>query len=66
MTRLSDPRSYDYAPYQNRPKITWPNGSSASEYVGYCISGQVWSVGVTVGNAYGVVSRNTMLGNCPN
>ena len=33
MTRLSDPRSYDYAPYQNRPKITWPNGARVAFWV---------------------------------
>ncbi|WP_323035923.1 polysaccharide deacetylase family protein [Pararhodobacter sp.] len=33
MTRLSDPKSYDYAPYQNRPKITWPGGARVAFWV---------------------------------
>ena len=45
-------------------KITWPNGSSASSYVGYCVSGQIPSVSVTVGNAYGTVLRNAAFA-CP-
>lgn len=39
-------------------KITWPNGSSGADYSGTCTSGQRPGVTVTVGNAYGTVTRS--------
>ncbi len=30
---LSDPDIYEYSPYNNRPKITWPNGSRVAFWV---------------------------------
>ena len=33
MTRLSDPKSYGYAPYQDRPRITWPGGARIAFWV---------------------------------
>jgi len=33
MMRMREPFSYDYAPYQNRPKITWPNGARVAFWV---------------------------------
>ena len=31
--KLSDPNSYDYAPYQDRPRIEWPGGARVAFWV---------------------------------